>query len=199
MTAQRYVHDILQPHALPLMQRLPGAIFQQDNARTQTLSWSWLSSRNDMISSLATLKTIRVEELMLIKSAQAQSSPIEVWRVFTVQLSSLSLDHGTKLRAPLQLAFGLLYSFWQPVMCEVIDTQNYFQTEGPNIHQRALNVDDLQTALEAKREEFEYDALIYAKSLCKDLEISFEAPRRIRRNHIFGDEVKMFSYRTKMT
>ncbi|GFX60924.1 transposable element Tcb2 transposase [Trichonephila clavipes] len=29
MTAQRYVHDILQPHVLPLMQRLPGAIFQQ--------------------------------------------------------------------------------------------------------------------------------------------------------------------------
>ncbi|GFU00182.1 transposable element Tcb2 transposase [Trichonephila clavipes] len=32
MTAQRYVHDILQPHVLPLMQRLPGAIFQQNNA-----------------------------------------------------------------------------------------------------------------------------------------------------------------------
>ncbi|GFW43148.1 transposable element Tcb2 transposase [Trichonephila clavipes] len=36
MTAQRYVHDILQPHGLPLMQRLSGAIFQQDNARTHT-------------------------------------------------------------------------------------------------------------------------------------------------------------------
>ncbi|GFX93276.1 transposable element Tcb1 transposase [Trichonephila clavipes] len=33
ITAQRYIHDILQPHALPLMQQLPGAIFQQDNAR----------------------------------------------------------------------------------------------------------------------------------------------------------------------
>ncbi|GFX30934.1 transposable element Tcb1 transposase [Trichonephila clavipes] len=30
---QRYVHDILQSHMLSLMQRLPGAIFQQDNAR----------------------------------------------------------------------------------------------------------------------------------------------------------------------
>ncbi|GFW87717.1 transposable element Tcb2 transposase [Trichonephila clavipes] len=30
MAAQRYVHDILQPHVLPLRQRLPGAIFQQD-------------------------------------------------------------------------------------------------------------------------------------------------------------------------
>lgn len=36
MTAQRYVHEILQPHVLPLMQRLPGAIFQQDNARPHT-------------------------------------------------------------------------------------------------------------------------------------------------------------------
>ncbi|GFT19042.1 transposable element Tcb2 transposase [Trichonephila clavipes] len=36
MTAQWYVHDILQLHVLPLMQRLPGAIFQQDNARPHT-------------------------------------------------------------------------------------------------------------------------------------------------------------------
>ncbi|GFT77807.1 transposable element Tcb2 transposase [Trichonephila clavipes] len=36
MTAQQYVHDILQPHVLPLMQRLLGAIYQQNNARPQT-------------------------------------------------------------------------------------------------------------------------------------------------------------------
>ncbi|GFX16394.1 transposable element Tcb2 transposase [Trichonephila clavipes] len=36
MTAQRYVHDFLQPHVMPLMQWLPGAIFQQDNARPHT-------------------------------------------------------------------------------------------------------------------------------------------------------------------
>ncbi|GFW17250.1 transposable element Tcb2 transposase [Trichonephila clavipes] len=36
MAAQWFVHDILQPHVLPLMQRLPGAIFQQDNARPHT-------------------------------------------------------------------------------------------------------------------------------------------------------------------
>ncbi|GFX58268.1 transposable element Tcb2 transposase [Trichonephila clavipes] len=35
MTAQQYVHHILQPHVLPFMQRLPVAIFQQDNARPQ--------------------------------------------------------------------------------------------------------------------------------------------------------------------
>ncbi|GFY09458.1 transposable element Tcb1 transposase [Trichonephila clavipes] len=36
MTAQRHVHDILQQHALSLLQRLPGAIFQQDNDRPHT-------------------------------------------------------------------------------------------------------------------------------------------------------------------
>ncbi|GFY08805.1 uncharacterized protein TNCV_4659981 [Trichonephila clavipes] len=33
MTTQWCADDILQPHVLPLMQQLPGAIFQQDNAR----------------------------------------------------------------------------------------------------------------------------------------------------------------------
>ncbi|GFS96639.1 transposable element Tcb1 transposase [Trichonephila clavipes] len=36
MTAQRYVHNIMQPHVLPLMQRPPGAIFQQDNDQPHT-------------------------------------------------------------------------------------------------------------------------------------------------------------------
>ncbi|GFS94819.1 transposable element Tcb1 transposase [Trichonephila clavipes] len=35
-TAQRHVPNILQSHMLPLMQRLPGAIFQQYNARPHT-------------------------------------------------------------------------------------------------------------------------------------------------------------------
>ncbi|GFX93998.1 transposable element Tcb1 transposase [Trichonephila clavipes] len=40
MTAQWYVHDILQPHVLPLMQRTQGALFQQDNARTHMAKMS---------------------------------------------------------------------------------------------------------------------------------------------------------------
>ncbi|GFY22870.1 uncharacterized protein TNCV_2181311 [Trichonephila clavipes] len=36
MTAQKYVHDILQPLVLQLMQRLPGVIFQQDYAWPHT-------------------------------------------------------------------------------------------------------------------------------------------------------------------
>ncbi|KFM68770.1 Transposable element Tcb2 transposase, partial [Stegodyphus mimosarum] len=36
LTAQRYVHEIRQPHVLPLMQRLPGVVYQQDNAPPHT-------------------------------------------------------------------------------------------------------------------------------------------------------------------
>ncbi|GFX77555.1 uncharacterized protein TNCV_4026051 [Trichonephila clavipes] len=45
-----YVHGILQPLALPLMQRLPGAIFQQHNAQSQTARMS-----QDCLSTVTTL------------------------------------------------------------------------------------------------------------------------------------------------
>ncbi|GFW26938.1 uncharacterized protein TNCV_1377781 [Trichonephila clavipes] len=80
--------------------------------------------------------------------------------------------------------------FWQPVLCKVNDAQTYLQTEGLNIHQCAKKICALRTVLESKREEFMNDALIYAESLCEELGISFEFPRRIRRKHIFGDGSK---------
>ncbi|GFX17885.1 transposable element Tcb2 transposase [Trichonephila clavipes] len=36
LTSQRYVDDILRPHVGPFQNGLPGAIFQQDNARPHT-------------------------------------------------------------------------------------------------------------------------------------------------------------------
>ncbi|GFY15821.1 transposable element Tcb1 transposase [Trichonephila clavipes] len=36
LTGQRYVDDILRPHVRPFLNGLPGAIFQQDNARPHT-------------------------------------------------------------------------------------------------------------------------------------------------------------------
>ncbi|GFU18640.1 transposable element Tcb2 transposase [Trichonephila clavipes] len=36
LTSQRYVDDILRPHVGPFLNGLPGAIFQQDNARPHT-------------------------------------------------------------------------------------------------------------------------------------------------------------------
>ncbi|GFV88241.1 DDE_3 domain-containing protein [Trichonephila clavipes] len=37
LTGQRYVDDILQPHVGPFLKGLPGAIFEQDNARPHTV------------------------------------------------------------------------------------------------------------------------------------------------------------------
>ncbi|GFX59531.1 hypothetical protein TNCV_2034591 [Trichonephila clavipes] len=78
-------------------------------------------------------------------------------------------------------------SFWLPVLYEVNDAQNYLQTEGLSIHRCAKKIRALQSVLEAKREKFVNDALIYPKNLCEELEISLEPPRRIRRKRIFGD------------
>ncbi|GFW35050.1 uncharacterized protein TNCV_5066161 [Trichonephila clavipes] len=69
------------------------------------------------------------------------------------------------------------------------DAQYYFCKQ-KNIHQCTKKIRALQTVSEAKREEFVDNALIYAKSLCEELEISFGPPRRIRRKHIFGDGSK---------
>ncbi|GFU47570.1 DDE_3 domain-containing protein [Trichonephila clavipes] len=38
LTGQRYVDDILRPHVGPFLNGLPGAIFQEDNARPHTAS-----------------------------------------------------------------------------------------------------------------------------------------------------------------
>ncbi|GFW37740.1 transposable element Tcb2 transposase [Trichonephila clavipes] len=38
LTGQRYVDDILRPHVEPFLNGLPGAIYQQDNARPHTAS-----------------------------------------------------------------------------------------------------------------------------------------------------------------
>ncbi|GFT71064.1 transposable element Tcb2 transposase [Trichonephila clavipes] len=50
LLSQRYVHDILQPHVLSLMQRLPGVILQQENVRPHTARVS-----QDYLSTVTTL------------------------------------------------------------------------------------------------------------------------------------------------
>ncbi|GFS97256.1 uncharacterized protein TNCV_1824271 [Trichonephila clavipes] len=56
----------------------------------------------------------------------------------------------------------------------------------------------VETVLEAKREEVTDDVLIYAKSLCEELEISFETQDESGGSIYLETEVKIFSYRTKM-
>ncbi|GFW51164.1 uncharacterized protein TNCV_3594461 [Trichonephila clavipes] len=48
-----------------------------------------------------------------------------------------------------------------------------------------VHAPSVETVLEAKREEFVDDALIYVKSLCEELEISFEPPKTNQEAHIW--------------
>ncbi|PRD19887.1 UNVERIFIED_CONTAM: hypothetical protein NCL1_56141 [Trichonephila clavipes] len=99
-------------------------------------------------------------------------------------------DAGSPSVAMQSHSFLCYLGFWQTVLCEVNDAQNCLQTERLNIHQCAKKIRAFRTVLEAKREEFVDNALIYAKSLCEELEISSEPPRRIRRKNTFGDGSK---------
>ncbi|GFU34486.1 uncharacterized protein TNCV_1992281 [Trichonephila clavipes] len=54
-----FVHDILRPHVLLLMQRLPRVIFQQSNARPHTARVS-----QDCIRTVTTLsRSLRIEHI----------------------------------------------------------------------------------------------------------------------------------------
>ncbi|GFU53080.1 multiple epidermal growth factor-like domains protein 11 [Trichonephila clavipes] len=61
LTAQRYVDDILRPHVGPFLNGIPGALFQQDNARPHTtrVAQDLLTSFSD--SSMAGWKGVNCE------------------------------------------------------------------------------------------------------------------------------------------
>ncbi|GFV57554.1 transposable element Tcb1 transposase [Trichonephila clavipes] len=65
MTAQWYVHDILQRHVLPLMQRLSGAIFQQNKAQPHMVRVS-----QDFLHTVTTLPW---------PARSPDLSPISIW------------------------------------------------------------------------------------------------------------------------
>ncbi|GFX82568.1 transposable element Tcb2 transposase [Trichonephila clavipes] len=80
MTAQGYVHGILQSHVLTLMQRLPEVIFQEDNIRPHTARVS-----QDRLCTVTTLSW---------SSRSPEFSPIEyIWD----QLG-LRVGHSTSLK-----------------------------------------------------------------------------------------------------
>ncbi|CAG9763620.1 unnamed protein product [Ceutorhynchus assimilis] len=132
---------------------------------------------------------VRVEE-SFIDSIETKSKTAEgITDMIVINLKADELDimncRGQAYDNAATMA-GCHTGFWQPVLRDVNDAQKYLQTEGLNIHQCAHKISALQKVSEKNREEFMDDALRYAKSLCEELGISFELPRR-RRKHIFGD------------
>ncbi|GFT28100.1 DDE_3 domain-containing protein [Trichonephila clavipes] len=84
LTGQRYVDDILRPHVGPFLNGLPGAIFQQDNARPHTARVA-----QDFLRHFQTLsRPARTPDL----------SPVEhVWNKLKRQMPSCPSVHDLEL------------------------------------------------------------------------------------------------------
>ncbi|GFV88371.1 transposable element Tcb2 transposase [Trichonephila clavipes] len=84
LTGQRYVDDILRPHVGPFLNGLPGAIFQQDNARPHTAR-----AAQDFLCHFQTLSwPARFPDL----------SPVEhVWDQLKLQMPSCHSVHDLEL------------------------------------------------------------------------------------------------------
>ncbi|GFT34372.1 DDE_3 domain-containing protein [Trichonephila clavipes] len=84
LTGQRYVDDILRPHVGPFLNGLPGAIFQQDNARPHTAKVA-----QDFLRHLQTLPW---------PAHSPDLSPVEhVWDQLTRQMPSCHSLHDLEL------------------------------------------------------------------------------------------------------
>ncbi|GFX80492.1 transposable element Tcb2 transposase [Trichonephila clavipes] len=91
LTGQRYVDDILRPHVGPFLNGLPGAIFQQDNARPHTARFF-----QDFLRHFQTLPW---------PARSPDSSPVEhVWDELKRQMPSCHSVHD------LELAFQNLWA-----------------------------------------------------------------------------------------
>ncbi|GFW14849.1 transposable element Tcb2 transposase [Trichonephila clavipes] len=84
LTGQRYVDDILRPHVGPFLNALPGAIFQQDNARPHTASIA-----QDFLRHFQTLP---------LPARSTNLSPVEpVWDQLKGQMPSCHSVHDLEL------------------------------------------------------------------------------------------------------
>ncbi|GFV95401.1 transposable element Tc1 transposase [Trichonephila clavipes] len=84
LTGQRYVDDILRPHVGPFLNGLPGAIFQQENARPRTAR--------------VAQDFLRHFQTSMARSCSPSLSPVEhVWNQLKRQMPSCHSVHDVEL------------------------------------------------------------------------------------------------------
>lgn len=95
-------------------------------------------------------------------------------------------DAGVLLNSMQSFSFLCYLHLWEPVLLEINDAQKYLQIKGLNVHQCHIKLNSLQTHFMEQRDTLVQNAVIAAKIICEELEISTE--RRVRRRKNMSGE-----------
>lgn len=95
-------------------------------------------------------------------------------------------DAGILLNSMQSFSFLCYLNLWEPVLLEINDAQKYLQIKGLNVHQCHIKLNSLQTHFVEQRDALIQNAVIAAKIICEELEISTE--RRVRRRKNMSGE-----------
>ena len=83
-------------------------------------------------------------------------------------------------------SFRWYLNLWEPALLEINGVQKYLQIKGLNVHQCHIKLNSLQTHFMEQRDLLIQNAVIAAKTICGELEISTE--RRVRRIRNMSEE-----------
>lgn len=95
-------------------------------------------------------------------------------------------DAGILLNSMQSFSFLCYLNLWEPVLLEINDAQKYLQIKGLNVHQCHIKLNSLQIHFMEQRDALIQNAVIAAKTICEELEISTE--RRVRRRKNMSGE-----------
>lgn len=95
-------------------------------------------------------------------------------------------DAGILLNSMQSFSFLCYLNLWEPVLLEINDAQKYLQIKRLNVLQCHIKLNSLQTHFMEQRDALIQNAVIAAKTICEELEISTE--RRVRRRKNMSGE-----------
>ena len=97
-----------------------------------------------------------------------------------------SEEENSKTRSDARVLHLCYLNLWEPVLLEINEARKYRQIKGLNVHQCHIKLNSLQTHFMEQRDTLVQNAVIAAKIICEELEISTE--RRVRRRKNMSGE-----------